>query len=149
MRRPAAAALLLLAVLAPGGCGGKSTLSARELRTQASAICVRAANATARVAMPSTADEGAGFLREGLAAMRPELTQLRVLKAPATLRGSYANALQARAQELALIARHLTAIAHGEDTIASFQTLQTELDPLTRMEDAAWRAAEIPSCLAR
>jgi hypothetical protein len=149
MRRAGIAVLLLLAAALTGGGCGDGSLSAGDLRTQASAICTRAGSATGRIAMPSSTDEGGRFLRTGVAEMRPALARLKTLKPPSDLRGSYDHALSARGQELAVIAQRATAIAHGKDTIATFRELQAALEPLTRIEDAAWRALEIPACLPR
>ncbi len=149
MRRAAIAVLCLLAVLALGACGSDGSLSAGALRTQASRICVHSATATDRIVVPDSADQGGRFLTTGAAKMRPALAELRALKAPSDLRTSYTDALHARTQELTLITQHATAIAHGEDAIAGFRTLQTQLEPIVRIEIAAWRALEIPSCVPR
>jgi hypothetical protein len=119
------------------------------LRSQASAICARTAVAAGRVAMPQSTDDGGRFLTAGVAAMRPALAELHALKPPSDLRGSYDDAMRSRAQELALIEGQARAVERGGDAIAAYRTLQTQLEPLTRIEDAAWRALQIPACLPR
>jgi hypothetical protein len=138
--------LVALAAALLGGCGDGS-LSASQLHSQASAICARANAATDRIALPSTADEGGRFLRDGLAQLRPAAARLGALKAPTDLRRRYDRAVQLARQEIALIARHERAIVRGEDAVGSFRSLETALDPLTTEENAYWRGLGIPSCV--
>ena len=145
-RSPAAAALLTLA-LALGACG--DALSEDELRTQATAICVRAAAATDRIAVPARPSEGGAFLAEGVEQLRAAVRQLQALKAPDELRERYDRAVELAAEEVALIARHERAIADGDDVIATFRRLDAELEPLIRQQDAYWRGLGIPACVRR
>lgn len=140
------ALVLALAVLALGGCGDAS-LSASQLHSQASAICTRANAATDRIALPSTPDQGDGFLRAGLARLRPAAARLGALKAPSELRRRYDRAVQLARQEIALIARHERALARGEDAVGTFRALEAALDPLTSEENAYWRGLGIPACV--
>lgn len=141
---PLALVALVAALLA--GCGDAS-LSASQLRTQAAAICTRAAVATDRIALPSAPDQGDAFLRDGLAQLRPAAARLGKLKAPAELRRRYDRAVQLAGQEIRLIARHEREIARGEDAVGTFRALQAALDPLTTEENAYWRGLEIPACV--
>jgi hypothetical protein len=147
MLRSALLAVPLLS-LALGGCG-EDSLSAGQLRSQARTICARTAAATDRIAVPSTADQGGRFLSDGVARMRPAIVQLRQLKPPAGLRDEYRRAVALGDQEITLIAKQAQAIAQGDDPIAGFRQLQSELTPLTREEDAYWRALLIPDCVRR
>lgn len=139
-------ALVALAAALLAGCG-EASLSASQLRTQASAICTRAAAATDRIALPTTPDQGDAFLRDGLAGLRPAAAQLSRLKAPAELRRRYDRAVQLAGQEIALIARHERELARGEDAVGTFRALQAALDPLTSEENAYWRGLDIPACV--
>lgn len=139
---------LAIVLLALAGCGDDS-LTAEQLREQATAICTRTAAATDRIAVPSRADEGGAFLREGVARLRPAVARLRALKAPEELRRAYDRAVQLGGQEVALIARHERAIAGGDDVIDTFRRLQADLQPLIDQEDAYWRALQIPACVRR
>jgi len=130
------------------GCGDGS-LSAGDLRTQASAICLRSSDAAAAVAPPASEDGGAAFLAAGVARMRPALAALKKLKPPGELREGYAQALHVRGQELALAARSERAITHGADAVTTFRALQTQLAPLEGLEDATWRALQMPGCVPR
>jgi hypothetical protein len=143
-------ALALAAALAPalGGCGSDA-LSAAQLHARASAICRRTAQATDRIPLPSTPDEGGRFLAQGIARLRPAAARLGALKPPHDVRARYERAVQLAGQEIALIARHERAIAHGEDPIATFRALQAALDPLTTEENAYWRGLGIPACVRR
>jgi hypothetical protein len=150
MLRRALPALALLPALAflLGACG-ESSLTAQQLHAQASAICRRTAEATDRIALPSTADEGRRFLAQGIARLRPAVAELGDLKAPAPLRRRYDRAVQLAGQEVALIARHNRAIAAGEDPIDTFRRLETALEPLTTEENAYWRGLGIRACVRR
>jgi hypothetical protein len=131
-----------------GGCGDGS-LSASGLRAQASAICLRSADSAASVALPASEDGGATFLGAGTAYMRPALVALRKLKPPADLREGYKQALHVRGQELTLIMRSERAISHGADAVTAFRILQTQLASLEGLEDATWRALQVPACVPR
>jgi hypothetical protein len=150
-RRPVApTALLTACALAAGvaGCGDGS-LSAGDLRAQASAICARSSDAAAAVALPASEDGGAAFLGAGVARMRPALAALEQLKPPGDLREGYEQALHVRGQEIDAIARSEHAIARGADAVTGFRALQTRLASLEGLEDATWRALQIPACVPR
>lgn len=143
-----AAACALGLGLALGGCGDGS-LSAGDLRAQASAICRQGGDAAAAVVLPASEDGGAAFLAAGVARLRPALAGLERLKPPGELRDSYEQALHVRRQELALVARDERAIARGEDAVATYRSLQSALMPLEALDDATWRALQIPACAPR
>lgn len=146
----AAAALAVLAVVVAlvASCGDDS-LSERELKAQASAICAEAAAATDRIAVPARPSEGRAFLARGLAVLRPAARRLAALKAPEELRDRYERAVELAREEIALIARHERLIARGEDVIDTFRRLADELDPLLTRENAYWRALGLPACVRR
>jgi hypothetical protein len=148
MRRLSLAVLTVAAVVALASCG-EDSLSASDLRAQATRICARTTAATSRIAVPRSADDGARFLHQGAAAMAPALAWLRALKPPSELRAGYAQAVSVGGQQLALITAQATAIDGGADPIAGYRRLQAALAPLTRIEDATWRALEIPACVPR
>lgn len=149
MRRPALAAVgALTAALGLAGCGDGS-LSADQLRSRAGAICTRTANATDRIPVPSSPEEGVRFLRAGIARLGPAHRRLGHLEAPQDLRTGYARAVALGGMELALIEANANAIDHGADAIDTFHRLQAQLTPLTDREDAYWRALEIPACVRR
>jgi hypothetical protein len=147
-RAPIAVVPAVLAALALGACGSDS-LTAGELRTQASAICARSAAAAERVALPAGEDGGGRFLRDGLRRLQASLAQLEALKPPSELRDSYEQALHVRRREIALIARGERTIARGEDAVATFRSLQTALAPLESLEGATWRALQVAACAPR
>lgn len=140
------AVALAASPLALSACGSDS-LSADQLRSQAGAICARAARATDRIPMPASPDGSGGFLAEGLARLRPAAVQLSALKAPQELRGQYDRAARLAGQEVALIARRERAIAAGGDPADAFRQLAAALRPLTTEENAYWRALQIPACV--
>lgn len=140
--------ILPLAALALAGCG-ETSLTASQLRTQATKICTRASARTDRIALPSGSEQGERFLREGIAVLRPAAQALQALKPPSDLRESYAQAVQLNAQALALIERHERAIARGEDAAGEFRALQAALDRVIPIERSTWQALQIPACVAR
>ena len=147
MRRLSIAVLAALSLLLTS-CGDHS-LSASQLRAQAARICTRASAATDRIAVPESSDQAARFLHAGTTAMAPALARLRALKPPKELRAGYAQAVSVGAQKVALIAAQAKAIDGGADAVVGYHRLQAALTPLTRIEDATWRALEIPACVPR
>jgi hypothetical protein len=147
MRR-AALLLAVAAALALAACGD-DTLTTAQLRTRATVICARTATATDRIAVPSTPAQGGRFLREGLARLRPAAAQLDALKPPPQLHDRYRRAVQLARREIALIAAHERAIAHGEDVIDAYRRLARRLAPLEREENAYWRGLQVPACVRR
>jgi len=147
MRRilPALAVLLALALSA---CG-EASLTTEQLHDRAAAICTRTATATDRIAMPNTPAQADRFLQQGLAELRPATAELRALKAPTDVRERYDRAVQLAGQELALIARHERAIAHGDDVSDTYRHLDAALEPLLRQENAYWRALQLEACVRR
>jgi hypothetical protein len=147
LRRALLAAVVALA-LAFAGCGSDA-LTTAQLHARAGAICRRMAQATDRIPLPSTPDQGGRFLAEGIARLRPAAARLRALKPPAGVRARYERAVALAAEEVALIARRRRGIAHGDDPIAAFRALEAALEPLTTEENAYWRGLGIPACVRR
>jgi hypothetical protein len=148
MLRRAPLVLPLLLAVALAACGDGS-LGAAELRTQAATICSRTAASTDRIPVPSEPSQGARFLRAGLAQLGPANARLRALKAPSKLRDNYTKVVALGRDETALIAHRARAIDGGADAIIAFRALQRQLAPLTREENAYWRALQIPACVSR
>ena len=92
----------MLVVLLLKSCGS-DTLSAQDLRTQASEICIRVNATTDRIAVPNAPAGGERFLSEGLVLMRPALARLQRLKPPHELSDDYALAVSANARQLQLV----------------------------------------------
>ncbi len=140
--------LPLLLAFALSACGDDS-LSASQLRTQASTICTRTTAATDRVALPSAPAQGELFLRQGLSHLRPAAARLRALRPPQDLRQRYDRAAQLAGQEVALISRSEQALARGDDPTDTVRQLAATLQPLTTEENAYWRGLDIPACVRR
>jgi hypothetical protein len=146
-RRRRATPVVVIA-LALAGCGTSSP-SARQLRAAATRACISASVRTERIATPLLPSGGAGFLRQGLAVLAPELAQLRRLRAPSDLALTYATALRSSASLRALLAAALQSLEHGADPVSTVQALQRRLAPVEAQENAAWRALDVPACLNR
>lgn len=140
--------LLLVIVLLAKGCGDDS-LSADELRSQATAICTRVNAATDSVAVPNAPAGGARFLAEGVALMRPALTRLQRLKPPKELRRQYELAVSANARQLQLIEQTLAEIRNGGDPIDAYGTLQRRLALVSTAANSTWQALRITACVSR
>jgi len=141
--------LLVAALLVAGlfsGCGAHS-LSDRQLRTRATRICSLATQRTDRIATPTLPSEGARFLGRGIAALTPELTALRKLRAPGDMTDDYRNALAATAKQLAVLRSTLNGLRAGNDPVVAIKTLQQELAPAESQADSAWMALDLPACL--
>jgi hypothetical protein len=139
----AAAAALSLA-----GCGG-SSLSASELRSQATRVCNSARTQTNRIPTPTSPATGAAFISRGLAVLQAELSVLRRLQPPRDLGQVYSTAVGAFQQEVATLQSTSRDLKAGRDPITSIRALQGQLAPLESQGDGAWRALEIPACLNR
>lgn len=140
--------VLLLVLLLARGCGDDS-LSAQELRAQATAICARVNEATDRIAVPNAPAGGERFLAEGVALMRPALTRLQRLKPPQELRRQYELAVSANARQLQVIEQSLAEIRNGTDPIDAYRTLQNRLGLVSSTANSTWRALKIPACVSR
>ncbi len=142
------AVLASVAALAIAGCGGASE-SVKQLRAQAGRVCTRALDAGALIEAPAIPAGTMAFLRRGIAVLRPELADLRTLRAPSEQAVAYSSALGALARELTI----LTAMAHdldrGADPLSAIKTLQRRLAPVEAGEDAAWRTLDVPACVNR
>ncbi len=143
-RRVGLLALGLLLAFALAGCGG-SSLSASQLRAPATRICNLAARRTSAIPTPTMPGGGARFLTRGIAALRPELSQLRALSSL----GAYRQALDATAAELAALRSTLRGLRAGNDPVIAIKTLQLKLSPLEVRASEAWRALGIPACVNR
>ena len=151
MRAPIAACAVLVALaLAPAiaGCGSTS-LSTRQLRSDASRICASAARTAVKIVPPSSPSAGAAFLRRGAAVLGPELSQLRTLHPPNAMARDYRTALGDFSEIVAAIREGARALASGGDPVIEIKTLQQRLADSEQRADAAWKALGIPACVSR
>lgn len=147
LRRACAPALVL--ALATAGCGGgSSSISAHALRTAAARVCTVATQRLNRISTPQVPSQGASFLRRGIAALRPELAALSTMHPRGELGDHFRTAQNATEQELKVLRSSLKGLQAGNDPIVAFKTLQTQLAPLERQAEAAWRALGVPACAA-
>ena len=147
-RHLAGALVAALAVLVAAGCGS-STLSAADLRQQAGAICSRADRQIARIPTPSSEAAGNAFLKQGIAALDPELGDLNSLKPPADEAVVYQSAIKSLGGELDGLKSAAGKLDQGADPVHTFRQLQDTLSPLETDADNAWRALGIPACVSR
>lgn len=147
MRRDAAA-VLIAAAAALGGCGG-SDLSPAALRARADPICRQANAREKRIRTPSELAQAKPFLRAGIAALAPELRQLQRLHARGSATSVYRRALNGVAAELRELRESVRALEHGAETVLTVKTLQRRLAPVERDADEAWRSLRIRDCLSR
>ncbi|MGH2870100.1 MAG: hypothetical protein ACRDNK_21330 [Solirubrobacteraceae bacterium] len=134
----------LLAALALASCGS-SGLSASQLRTSATRLCGAAAAREASIAFPERPSAGQRFLSRGIAALEPEVTELRELGAGGTFR----SAVTATSAELAALRFTLKGLRAGNDPVVAIKTLQQRLLPLETKANQAWQTLGIPACVSR
>jgi hypothetical protein len=145
--RPAASATALTALVL-AGCGSSPSLSEKQLRNRATALCAAAARKSGRITTPkSPAGDGVVFLNRGIAALKPELAGLRSLRAPDELSDVYRTSLAAFSKKIDALETTVHKLHSGEDPVVAWRTLQEHLAPLEATEDGAWRALQVPACL--
>ncbi len=144
----AAAALAATAAIALAGCGGSGRLSSSDLQNKASQVCALTSRRTNKIKTPSSPAGTEAFLRQGITALTPELTELRKLRPPADAQDVYADAMNAAAKQLALLRTAARQIAAGGDPVSTMQTLEQQLGPLVTSENQAWQSLEIPACVS-
>lgn len=150
MRRARAttAGALALAALLVAGCGGSVSLSEKQLRSRATALCSAAARRAGRIPTPKApGGDGIVFLNRGIAAMKPELAGLRTLRAPSELSDVYRTSLVAFSKKIDALEQTVHKLHSGQDPVVAWRTLQQHLSPLEATEDGAWRALQVPACL--
>jgi hypothetical protein len=140
--------LASVAALAVAGCGGSSA-SMQKLRAQAGRVCTRALDAGAQIRPPAIPADTTSFLRRGIAALSPELANLRRLRAPSEPAGAYSAALGSLARELAILNDTVHDLDRGADPLPTIKTLQRRLAPVEADGDAAWRTLGVPACVGR
>ncbi|HEV3055541.1 MAG TPA: hypothetical protein VGX45_12855 [Solirubrobacteraceae bacterium] len=145
MRRALLVAVLLAAL---AGCGSAS-LSARDLRANATVVCEHASERLGRIPQPSSAAAALPFLRRGVAVLGPELGALRRLPPPADLSTSYRATLAEFGTAVQMVDGTIAVLAHGGDAVASFASLEHALGPIVASENTGWRTLQIAACVSR
>ncbi len=141
----ARAALALLLAVALVGCGS-SSLSSKQLRSDATRTCTRAGRRLERIPTPKDPSQGASFLRRGIAAIEPELTAMARMRPPNEAARQYGRAQTAARKELAALRSALNGLEAGNDPAVAMKTLQEKLAPVERRASEAWRALGVPAC---
>jgi hypothetical protein len=141
---------LSLAVIAVAlaGCGSSSP-SLSRLRRQATTVCQRALANSARIKPPVRPSATVPFVRRGASVLSTELSELRMLKAPAESAAFYSSALGAQSRQLTILDDAIRDLDGGADPVTAIKTLQRRLAPTESAEDAAWRTLDIPACAVR
>jgi hypothetical protein len=140
------AAAALAAAVALAGCGG-SSLSDRDLRSDADAICTAANTRTTRLEAPRSPSTATAYLQRGAAQLQHELTALQALGAPSDLASSYRGAVGEFAAALADVRATVARIGRGAGPIGAIRALELQLAPVLTRENASWRALQIPACM--
>jgi hypothetical protein len=138
-------AAALLGAVPLAGCGS-STLTDSQLRSRAGRICKLAVRRSDRIGTPARPSQEAAFLSRGIAAMVPELTGLRRLRAPSDMADDYRDAVEALGSELAALRSTLNGLRAGNDPVVAIKTLQQQLAPIEVRAGSAWTTLELPVC---
>lgn len=139
----ACAAGLAAALL--GGCGSSSA-SPAQLRAQATAICERANARIGRIPTPANASGALAFLNSGIAALKPEIQELRQLSASGDAADVWNAAIRTLSAQLAALQSTASQIQGGADPVQAYRSLQQTLGPLETQSNDAWSALQIPAC---
>lgn len=145
---PRVGAVAVVVAAAIAGCGGGSRLSSSDLHNQATQICALTNKQTSRIKSPSSPAGSAVFLRQGITALTPEVTQLRKLRPPADAEDVYTTATTASAKKLELLRTASRQLARGDDPVSTMQTLEQQLAPVVQQENGAWQSLGIPDCVS-
>jgi hypothetical protein len=134
-----------VAALAAAGCGSSSP-SQTQLRNQATAICAQTNRRIGGIATPHAESGGEAFLQRGIAALKPELQQLRRLAPPEDAADVWSTAIRSSSAQLSALESTARQIQHGADTTLAFKSLQQTLAPLESQANDAWSALQIRAC---
>jgi hypothetical protein len=140
-----AASLPVAGALMLAGCGS-STLSSGQLHHRAARICALAQQRSESIPTPSDPGNAARFLRDGIAALGPQVRALHKLKPPSDLADDYDSALRASDRELSVLHSTLHSLDAGADPVMATRTLQRRLDPVEDAAAGAWRRVGVPAC---
>jgi hypothetical protein len=135
-------------VLALNSCG-KERLSAPALRRDATKVCMVARKRVDAIDLPKSSKTVERFLARGLAALEPELAELRLLNPPSAAAPTYKRGLDAFALELAAMRSSVAQLDHGGAPIEVFRDLQAKLAPLETRANEAFHALQIEACTVR
>ncbi len=136
---------VLLAAAVLGGCGS-TALTDTQLRSRAGRICALATRRTNRIATPTMPTQEASFINRGIAALAPEVTALRRLRAPGDIADDYGDVVEATAAELTALRSTLKGLKAGNDPVVAIKTLQQQLAPAEFKAGIAWSALGLPAC---
>jgi len=136
---------LVCGALMLAGCGS-STLSSGQLHHRAARICTSAQQRSESIPAPTDPARASRFLRQGIAALAPQLVALHKLKPPSDLAGDYDAALRASDQELSVLRSTMRELDGGEDPVTAIKALQRKLDPTEDAAAGAWHAVGVPAC---
>jgi hypothetical protein len=155
LRLPALAlATALLGALAlTAGCGGgngdSATLTKAQFVAQGDAICAQARQAflAAQPSPPSTPEKAAALQQELITTSEDELSRIRALSAPATVKPALSKYLSARENGIALLRKGLVA-AQNKDlrgyTSAQSQVAAGQLKRLKLAQAVGFTACSRP-----
>ena len=125
----------------------RHSLSAKDLRTGATAICAAARAQTNRIPAPASPAGATVFLTRGVTVLKTERSQLQTLKPPDDLKQTWTTAMGAFSRRLAALSTTARDLAGGDDPVTAMKTLQEKLTPIEAREDDAWQQLGVPACV--
>jgi hypothetical protein len=99
--------------------------------------------------MPSSPAGTVVFVRQGVAALRPELAGLRALRPPQSLASTYANSLGELGQLVQDMKATAVGLSRGNDPVVAIKTLAQQLAPLEAQQNEGWQSLGVPACVIR
>jgi len=129
----ALAALLAVAGCGGGGSGGGDRLTKEEYIAQADAICKATEEKLDALAEPTSKEEFASFLEEGLGLSEGQLDDLRALNPPEADEATLEEAYSLVEQQLDVIRQMVDAVKADDE--AAVQELITQGDALNDQAD--------------
>jgi hypothetical protein len=147
--------LVVLAATGVSACGSSSgdqtgsSLTAREYRARANAVCSEAARRLAALERPRSFADVQPYLKRSVSVLRPAAARLSALRAPEALSERAAHAASIVSGEVFLLRRISARVRRGADPRDASRPLSQQIPYMTRRAKADWHRIRARSCERR